>query len=65
MMRACCLGHLGRLEEAKLEVAELVATKPDFPSRGRALIGRHVKFPDLLERVVGGLEKAGLALDRE
>ena len=65
MMRACCLGHLGRLEEAKLEVAELLATKPDFPSRGRTLIGRHVKFPDLLESVVGGLEKAGLQLDRE
>ena len=65
MMRACCLGHLGRLEEAKLEVAELLATKPDFPSRGRTLIGRHVKFPDLLESVVGGLEKAGLPLDRE
>ena len=65
MMRACCLGHLGRLEEAKLEVAELLATKPDFPSRGRTLIGRHVKFPDLLESVVDGLEKAGLALDRE
>ena len=65
MMRACCLGHLGRPEEARLEVAELLATKPDFPSRGRALIGRHVKFPDLLESVVGGLEKAGLPLDRE
>ena len=65
MMRACCLGHLGRIEEAKVEVAELLATKPDFPSRGRTLIGRHVKFPDLLESVVGGLEKAGLQLDRE
>ena len=65
MMRACCLGHLGRIEEAKVEVAELLATKPDFPSRGRTLIGRHVKFPDLLESVVGGLEKAGLPLDRE
>jgi hypothetical protein len=65
MMRACCLGHLGRHEEAKREVAELLATKPDFPSRGRTLIGRHVKFPDLLESVVGGLEKAGLSMDRE
>jgi adenylate cyclase len=63
VMRACCLGHLGRREEARVEVAELLATKPDFPSRGRTLIGRHIKFPDLLERVVGGLGKAGLALD--
>ena len=62
MMRACSLGHLGRREEARLEVAELLARKPDFPSRGRALIGRHVKFPDLLECVVDGLDKAGLEL---
>jgi adenylate cyclase len=65
MMRACCLGHLGRLEEAKVEAAELLAKKPDFPRRGRTLIGRHVKFPHLLELVVDGLGKAGLVLDRE
>jgi len=63
MMRACCLGLLGREEEAMAEVAELLAKKPDFPSRGRALIGRLVKFPDLLESVAGGLGRAGLAID--
>jgi len=65
LTRACSLGHLGRLAEARVEVAELLATKPDFARRGRTLIGRLIKFPDLLERVVDGLEKAGLALDRE
>jgi tetratricopeptide (TPR) repeat protein len=63
MMRACCLGHLGRREEAAEEVAELLVKKPDFPTRGRTLIGRLIKFPDLVERVVDGLGKAGLALD--
>ncbi len=62
LMRACCLGHLGRRKDARAEVAELLAKKPDFPTRGRALIGRHLKFPDLLEQVVEGLGKAGLAL---
>ena len=62
LMRACCLGHLGRVAEAELEVAELLQRKPEFPSRGRILIGRHIKFPELLERVVDGLGKAGLAL---
>jgi len=61
--RACCLGHFGRLEEARIEVAELLRTKPDFARRGRTLIGRLVKFPDLLERIVDGLAKAGLVLD--
>ena len=63
LMRATCLGHLGRVAEAKHEVAELLQKKPDFASRGRTLIGRHIKFPELLERIVDGLDKAGLALD--
>jgi adenylate cyclase len=62
LMRACCLGHLGRVAEAKHEAAELLRSKPDFASRGRTLIGRLIKFPDLFERVVDGLAKAGLAL---
>ena len=65
-MRACCLGHLGRFEEARVEVAELLARKPDFASRGRILIGRHIKFPDVLEMSGRmGSERAGLHLDRE
>ena len=63
LMRATCLGHLGRVAEAKHDVAELLQRKPDFASRGRVLIGRYIKFPDLHERVVDGLAKAGLALD--
>jgi len=62
VMRASCLGHLGRLEEAQVEVAELLRHKPDFASRGRTLIGRLIKFPDLLDRVAVGLGKAGLEL---
>jgi tetratricopeptide (TPR) repeat protein len=63
LMRACCLGLLGRRSEATRELAELMAIKPDFARRGRALIARLVKLPDLLDRIVGGLAKAGLALD--
>jgi tetratricopeptide (TPR) repeat protein len=62
VMRASCLGHLGRLEEARVEVAELLATKPDFAGRGRTLIGRLLKLPELQGRVVDGLSKAGLDL---
>ena len=63
LMRACCLGHLGRRAEAKPELAELLRQKPDFARRGRTLIGRYVKFPDLLEKIVAGLGKAGLKLE--
>jgi adenylate cyclase len=63
LMRASCLGHLGRLEEARAGVAELLRTKPDFARRGRTLIGRLLKLPDLQARVVDGLARAGLVLD--
>jgi tetratricopeptide (TPR) repeat protein len=63
LMRACCLGHLGRLDEARVELAELLRTKPDFARRGRTLIGRYLKLPELQARVEDGLAKAGLALD--
>jgi adenylate cyclase len=63
MTRACCLGLLGRRDDAKAEVAGLLASRPDFRRCGRALIGRFVKFPDLVKRVADGLAKAGLVLD--
>jgi adenylate cyclase len=63
LTRACCLGHLGRLPEAKRELADLLAARPDFARRGRTLIGRLIKFPDLLDRMTDGLAKAGLVLD--
>jgi adenylate cyclase len=61
-MRASCLGLLGRIEEAGSEVAELLRRKPDFPVRGRILLGHYIKFPDVMDRVVDGLARAGLEL---
>lgn len=61
-MRACCLGHLARIAEAKAEVAELLLSKPDFAARGRILIGHYVKLPEVTSRIVDGLAKAGLTL---
>ncbi len=62
VMRASSLGLLGRLGEAQVEVAELLRGKPDFGARGRTLIGYYIKPPEVMELVVGGLEKAGLTL---
>jgi hypothetical protein len=61
-MRASCLGHLGRRFEARAAVAELQQQRPDFRARGAVLLGRIIKFPELLERIVQGLAKAGLKL---
>jgi adenylate cyclase len=63
LMRACCLGQLGRRDEATAAVDEVLLAKPDFPARGRILIGHFVKFPEVMETIVDGLRKAGLELD--
>ena len=41
----------------------LLELKPDFASRGRALMGHYIKFEDILERVVEGLRKVGVELE--
>ncbi len=62
LVRAATLGNLGRLEEGGNCVEDLLALKPDFPSRGRILIGRFVKFKSIAEPTVDGLKKCGLEL---
>lgn len=62
LVKASTLGNLGRLEEGKNCVEDLLSLKPDFPSRGRILIGRFVKFKSIVEPTVDGLKKCGLVL---
>lgn len=63
LARASALGHLGHLAEGRAEIAELLAFKPDFHGHWHWLITRYVKFDDLVDRIVTGLRKVGLALD--
>jgi TolB-like protein len=62
LIKASTLGNLGRLEEGKNCVEDLLALKPDFPSRGRILISRFVKFKYIAESIDDGLKKCGLVL---
>ncbi len=59
---AVTLAHLGDLESGRKAAEELLRVKPDFPSRGRDLIRRYVKFDIILDRMVEGLSKVGLEL---
>jgi adenylate cyclase len=63
LMTTCCLGHLGRIDEARANAAELVRVWPRFAHRGATLIGYYIKEPDLRERILVGLRKAGLLLN--
>jgi adenylate cyclase len=61
MMRAAALGRLGRQNEAKAALSQLLKLEPDFATRGRSLISRYVKVDYLVDSIIEGLRKAGLA----
>ncbi len=61
VMRAAALGQLGRQSEAKKALSQLLKLEPDFATRGRWLVSRYVKVDEVVDRIIEGLEKAGLA----
>jgi tetratricopeptide (TPR) repeat protein len=63
LLKASACGHLGRIEEGQASVRSLLALKPDFARRGRVLIGRYIKFEDIADRIVEGLDKLGMHVD--
>lgn len=60
LSRAATLGQLGRLRHGRQAAEELLKLKPEFPTRGRMLIGHYIKFEEIAERVIHGLRKVGL-----
>jgi len=60
LAKAVTLGLLGRYKEGKHFVKNLLELKPDFSERGRILIKHYIKFEDIVERVIDGLQKVGL-----
>jgi tetratricopeptide (TPR) repeat protein len=65
LTRAVSLGLLGRRQASRAAVKELLELKPDFPVRGRLLIGHLVKAPELRRSIARGLAAGGLALEAE
>jgi len=62
LMRAAACGLIGKQEEGNRAVDDLLALKPDFSKRGRRLIRYYIKFDDIVNRTVEGLEKCGLQI---
>ena len=63
LARAATLGKPGKYEEGRRADEELLAFKPDFPKRARILIDHFVKFEDITEGIIDGLEKSGLEIE--
>jgi hypothetical protein len=62
LAKAVTLGLLGRYEEGKHFVKNLLELKPNFSERGRILIKHYIKFDDIVECVIEGLQKVGLKI---
>ena len=60
LMITSCLGHLGRLEDARASAAELLRAKPQFGHHGLRLIAHYIKSEELRATIIDGLRKAGV-----
>ena len=60
MMRAAALAQLGWEDHARAAVDQLLELEPDFATRGRSLMSRYIKVDALINRIIEGLQKAGL-----
>ena len=61
VVQAAMLGKLGREDEASQHVERVVQDKPDFSPRARELIGRALKVDPLIDDLLDGLRRAGMA----
>ena len=62
LAKAATRGLLGRIDEGRHSAAKLLKCKPDFPERGRMLIGNFIKFDDITARIIQGLDAVGVQL---
>ena len=56
-----CKARKGRNDEAESALKQLLELVEDFETRGRHLIRTYVKVGEVVEMIVKGLQKAGLA----
>ena len=63
LAKAASLGRLGLIEEGRKAAAELLRLKPDFSESGLRLIGRYVKFEEIVESIVDGLARVGVVVE--
>ena len=61
-MKASSLGLAGREEEGNKWAGKLLELRPDFPKKGRWLIGNYIKFEEVSDRIVKGLRMGGVEL---
>lgn len=62
LIRASTAGLLGRLDEGKRFTEQVMDLKPDFVEEGRKLINHFIKFDDIAETIIEGLDRSGVKI---
>lgn len=62
LLRVAALGQLGRIEQGRRAIAELLEIRPDFNEDPRRYLNWLIPSDELVDRVLEGVEKAGLPL---
>ncbi len=62
LLRASCLGHLGKTGESTRAVRELLKISPNFPERARKIVDVFLLDPDLQETIIHGLILSGISI---
>ncbi len=60
LAQASSYGLFGNIEDGRKAAVQLLKLKPDFAERGRILIEHYIKFDDIVERVIKGLNAVGI-----
>lgn len=62
LLKTATFGLMGQVEQAQQHLGQLLLMRPDFPSCGRVLIRKFIKFEEIAERIEKGLITAGAVL---
>lgn len=62
MALACAYAQLGRKAEAEVEAKAVLAAYPDFPNKVRDELRKYNHSPEVIDKFVEGLRKAGMAV---
>jgi tetratricopeptide (TPR) repeat protein len=60
LIKASTLGLLGKEKEGQRYARKLLQLRPDFPQKGRRLIGNLIKFEEITSLIEEGLRRVGL-----
>jgi TolB-like protein len=63
LMKAASCGLLGKIKRGKRFADDLLRLKPDFSKRGQTLIRHYIKFDDIYDRIIKGLDNVGIQVE--